>query len=110
KIIFDYPENQRIVQVILYWGLRSSQGDPDIIVNGTKVVGELVGTSTPFPGADTRPYVFRLDVTDKNWVHSGHNELTIEDLKITDTGFSNGAGIVVIGAERPARPFEARHC
>ena len=108
KIIFDYPENQRIVQVILYWGLRSSQGDPDIIVNGTKVVGELVGTSTPFPGADTRPYVFRLDVTDKDWVHSGHNELTIEDLKITDTGFSNGAGIVVIGDDGTASTFEAR--
>ncbi|MBI4602024.1 MAG: hypothetical protein HY721_08690 [Planctomycetes bacterium] len=109
KISLEVPKGLRIVQVLLYWGLRSSQGDEDVYLNGsTRVTGDLIGTSTAFPGSDTRPYVFRADITGLGLIVAGLNEVTVSNLLIKSTGFSNGAGLVVVADDGSSSSLEIR--
>lgn len=110
KITVELNAELKLEQVILYWGLRSSQGDPEVIVNDTlRVRGELIGTSNEFPGADTRPFVYRADVTGLNLVKPGEKrEVAVKGLDITDTGVVNGAELVLILSDGSKSSFEVR--
>ncbi|HVR75371.1 MAG TPA: SdrD B-like domain-containing protein [Planctomycetota bacterium] len=108
-IVLDVPQGFEVEQAVLYWGLRSSAGDPDLLLNdSTTVTGELIGTSPFIPDPGTRPFVYRADITALGLVATGRNEIIVSGLEITDTGVPNGAGLLVFGTDGVPRSLEAR--
>ena len=99
------PADATVKQVLLYWVGESGPshaepiGDDSCIVNGTPVVGTLIGGSTRFYGLGDGSggiwyEVYRQDITDLAVVTPGDNTLTISGL---DFSYRNtGAGVIVI--------------
>jgi len=96
KVLLDIPIDVTIRQVLLYWGLRSDEGDDDLLVDGTTVVGELIGVSSGFPDPMLQPFTYRADITELGVIAPGPNEVDLAGLEIGGMGFANGAEIVVI--------------
>ncbi|MFN0159266.1 MAG: SdrD B-like domain-containing protein, partial [Bacteroidota bacterium] len=94
------PVAATVEQVLLYWEGQnfSASGDNTIIVNGTEVVGTLVGGPTLFflTGGTTPTYstTFRADITALGVVAPGANAVNLEGL-VYDRA-ANGAGILVV--------------
>jgi hypothetical protein len=105
--MIDIPQDVTIQQILLYWGLRSSQGDDTIVIRlfstSVCVNGNLVGASPGFPEPDKAPLVFRADVTELatlfGMIHAGHNVLSLSGLQAAPNGFPDGAGMVVIASD-----------
>ena len=97
----EVPESAEIVQVLLYWGHRSDRGDDDIRIGGAEIRGTLVGSSPDIPSSRI-PFVFRADITDRNFIGNGVNQVRVSGLAASD-GFANGAAIVVL-ADDPRSP------
>jgi hypothetical protein len=100
-ITLEIPSYVEVRQVLLYWGMRSTPGDPDVILNEATVVeGDLIGTSPDVPASSGRqPHVYRADITDLELIAPGENNVSISGMEAPGDGFKNGAEIVVIGQD-----------
>jgi hypothetical protein len=84
-----------VQQVILYWEGQQGgpSGDDTIMINGTPVLGTLIGGPTLFyPVAYSSTY--RADITSMSVVSSGANSIAVSGMDFTKE--NNGAGIIVI--------------
>ena len=95
-IRIDVPEHMAVLQVLLYWGLRSEVGDDDVVLDGSiDVTGQLIGRSACTGISSSRAWVYRADITSLDLVGSGSNEVTVDGV-VADGLRPNGASIVVI--------------
>src|SRR5438093_11541922 len=66
NLMLDIPQDVTIEQILLYWGLRSDQGDDTIIIRpfntSACVNGTLMGRSPSFPLPEKAPFVFLADI------------------------------------------------
>ncbi|MFH1756059.1 MAG: SdrD B-like domain-containing protein [Candidatus Latescibacterota bacterium] len=90
-----------VKQVILYWEgqMGGNYGDDAININGTPVLGTLIGGPTLFyPVAYSSTY--RADITGMGAVSSGANSISVSGMNYTKCSggecINNGAGIIVI--------------
>lgn len=90
-----------VKQVILYWEGQQGgpSGDDTIEINGTPVLGTLIGGPTLFyPVAYSSTY--RADITGMGVVSSGANTIAVSGMNFTkcsgDECNNDGAGIIVI--------------
>jgi hypothetical protein len=104
-INLNVPAGYTINKVYLYWegrhnSVANPDGDPDVVVNGITIVGEMIGKAAldnPRPA-----YTHRADITSRNLVTVGNNTLNLSGFDASG-GYSinrpNGAGIIVVYSE-----------
>lgn len=89
------PADAAVKQVLLYWEgqHRTATGDNTIVVNGTEVVGQLIGGPALF-FSQVKSSSYRADITALGLVGPGASTLTLSGL--TFEYRNNGAGVVAI--------------
>lgn len=99
----NVPAGATVQQVLLYWsGGTSGPGDDTIALEGTEVVGTLIGGPTHFfytGGQSIEFSAYRADVTNLGVVQAGANTLTVSGFDFTAGGAgdeNNGCSVVVI--------------
>ena len=95
-ITVEIPLGATVDQVLLYWeGTMSTNvaGDSTAIVNGTEVIGTLIGGPTIF-WSTAYSSAYRADITGLGEVGPGSNTLSISGIDYSRA--VNGAGVFVI--------------
>lgn len=99
-IALTVPANSEIRQVLLYWSgamIGDILGSDLITVSGQVIQGNAIGGPSYFYRQQGNQYyfsAFRADITDRNLISPGYNEVTIESQPYTAE--KDGAGIMVI--------------
>lgn len=104
-LTIDVPEGAAVAQALLYWagGTTGAPGDDTIVVDGTEILGELIGGPVNFFSVDGVQYYFssfRADITRLGLVSAGANSFTITGFDFDYTGSfvdeNNGVSLLVI--------------
>jgi hypothetical protein len=100
-IVLAVPADATVNQVLLYWEGQhlSGLGDDTIEVEGTEVVGDLIGGPTLF-FSNIYSSTYRADITSLSVVQPGGNAVTVGGLNFAR---NNGAGILAIYSS-PSEP------
>jgi hypothetical protein len=105
------PVKSRINQVLAYWAgaTTTGTGDPEIVLGGVPVQGDLIGGPTNF-FADYDFYAYRADVTHLDLVAPGANAVEVSgfDFTVSPLDENDGVSLLVIYDQGPAARVSLR--